>query len=260
MDSPDLNGDGGDADIAAVARLFGDETRAAFCIALLDGRFWTAGELARSAGVAASTASEHLAQLVAAGVLEVVSQGRHRYFRLAGPEMATALEALAVVSPAARVRSLRQDVASRALRDGRTCYDHLAGRLGVGVTQALISRGIITADFGPGDLAPLAPLGIKLPPTGGLSGALPADRRSGARSAGRLSAGSGRSMVRPCVDWTERQYHAAGLLPSALLRRLIDLRWLEQLPQRRAVRLTDAGRDGLADLLPIPAPADRQPF
>lgn len=259
MDSAYLNGDGGDADIAPVARLFGDETRAAFCVALLDGRFWTAGELARSAGVAASTASEHLAQLVAGGVLEVVSQGKHRYFRLASPEIAAALEALAVVSPAGRVRSLRQDVVGRALRDGRTCYDHLAGRLGVGLTQALISRGIITADFGPGDLAPLAPLGITLPPTGQLSAGLSAGPRSGGLSAGPRSAGSGRPMVRPCVDWTERQYHAAGLLPTALLRRLIDLRWLEQLPQRRAVRLTDAGRDGLADLLPIQASADRQP-
>jgi DNA-binding transcriptional ArsR family regulator len=222
-----MDSDGGDADIAAVARLFGDDTRAAFCIALLDGRFWTAGELARGAEVAASTASEHLAQLVAGGVLEVVSQGRHRYFRLASPEIAAALEALAVVSPAARVRTLRQDVASRALRNGRTCYDHLAGRLGVALTDALIGAGVITADFRPGDFAVLAPLGIVLP----LNGARP--------------------IVRPCVDWTQRRYHAAGVLPAELTQRLLELGWLSRTERHRAVRLTETGQQGISDLLHI---------
>lgn len=221
----DVGNDGGDAHLAAVARLFADETRATFCTVLLDGRFWTAGELARSAGVAASTASEHLAQLVSGGVLEVTSQGRHRYFRIAAPEVAAALEALAAVAPAMRVRTLRQDNASRALREGRTCYDHLAGRLGVALTDALISRGVITADFGRGDLSPLSPLRLVMP------------------------SASARPIVRPCLDWTQRRHHAAGVLPAELARRLLELGWLRQMPQRRAVRLTESGADGLADLL-----------
>ncbi len=217
----------GDAHIAIAARLLAGDTRAAFCTALLDGRFWTAGELASCAGVAASTASEHLAQLVAGGMLEVTRQGRHRYFRLAGPEVAAALEALALLSPAMAVRTLRQDAAARALRDGRTCYDHLAGRLGVALTDALIGAGIITADFGPGDLSRLAPLGIVAP-----------SNRS-------------RPIVRPCLDWTERRYHAAGALPAEITRQLLERSWLRRTEQRRAVRFTEAGQHGLAELLQI---------
>jgi hypothetical protein len=221
-----------------VTRLFADAACAAFCAVMLDGRFWTAGELARSSGVAAATASEYLAQLTAGGVVEVASQSGHRYFRLASPEVAAALAASAAVTPAAPVRTLREDVAGPALREdvaglalreGRTCYDHLAGRLGVALTQALIGRGVITADFGQGDFAALEPLGIAVPPV--------------------ASRTISRTIVRPCVDWTERRYHAAGALPAAFLRRLLELGWLRQLPQHRAVCLTDPGRDGLGGLL-----------
>jgi DNA-binding transcriptional ArsR family regulator len=217
---------GGDAHIAAVARLFADGTRAAMCTAMLDGRYWTAGELARCAGVAASTASEHLSQLVAGQVLEAFTAGRHRYFRLAGPDVAAALEALALLSPVIPVRTLRQGNASQALRAGRTCYDHLAGQLGVSMTELLIGSGVITPGFGIGDLSPLAPLDLKLPEA------------------------ASRPLVRPCVDWTERRHHAAGLLPAALTRRLLELEWLIRTSQQRVVKLTDRGRAGLADLLP----------
>lgn len=216
----------GDADIAAIARLLGDGTRAAMCTALLDGRYWTAGELARHASVARSTASEHLSHLVGAGLLQACQQGRHRYFRLAGPAVAAALEALAVLSPATPVRSLRQASAANALRQGRTCYDHLAGRLGIAMTDALITSGVITGEFAVRDLAPLAPLDLHLPNTA-------------------------RPIVRSCMDWTERQHHAAGALPAALTARLLQLGWLSRMNQRRAVRLTAAGTDGLAELLQL---------
>lgn len=214
----------GDADIAAVARLLADGTRATFCVALMDGRFRTGGELARAAGVSASTASEHLSRLVEGGLLEETRQGRHRYVRLAGPEVAAAVESLGLLARARPVRSLREASAGAALRAGRTCYDHLAGRLGVAVTQALVERGVLDDSLALADLSPLQPL--------------------------RLDLGTGtRAVVRPCLDWTERRHHVAGALPGALAGRLFELDWLERLGTGRAVRLTAEGRDRLSALL-----------
>lgn len=223
----------GDADVAAAAKLLADATRAAFCLALLDGRFRTAGELARAGGVSASTASGHLARLLTGGLVEVTSQGRHRYFRLAGPEVAAAVEALAVLAPVGPVRSLREATATRTLREGRTCYDHLAGRLGVAVTDSLVTAGVLTKELARADLSPLAPLDLT------------------------LSAAGRRPLARPCLDWTERRYHAAGTLPAALTTRLLDLGWLHRLGSRRAVRLSRDGEEGLAALLgsPMSVPA-----
>jgi DNA-binding transcriptional ArsR family regulator len=225
----------GEAPVAAAAKLFADGTRAAFCLALLDGRFRTAGELARGAGVTASTASEHLSQLVAGGVLLADQQGRHRYFRLSGPDVATVLEALAVVSPVRDEYPSPWGRAESALQAGRTCYDHLAGRLGVEITDALIALQVITAEFTLGDPARLTPFGIELP------------------------TGSSRPVVRPCLDWTERRHHAAGSLPAALTRRFFELSWLHRATRGRAVRLTAIGQQGLSELLgaEFPFPGDR---
>ena len=125
------------AELARLAGLLADPTRATFCLALLDGRAWTAGELARHAGVAASTATEHLHRLTGAGLLVEQREGRHRYVRVADAATAQLIEDLAsrAGAPAAPVRSLRAATVSAALANGRTCYDHLAGRLGVEVTQ-----------------------------------------------------------------------------------------------------------------------------
>jgi DNA-binding transcriptional ArsR family regulator len=223
-----MSGEDGEAPMAATARLFADDTRVALCITLLDGRFRTAGELASSAGVAASTASEHLARLVDAGALDVAKQGRNRYFRLAGAEAAAVLEALAVGLPSRKTQVLSQLGAEPALSRGRTCYDHLAGRLGVELTQALVAAGVITQDFSPGNMSLMDPLGVVLP-----------------RASARL-------LVRPCLDWTQRQHHAAGALPAAITRRLFDLDWLRRAPRGRAVDLTQQGYQGLTELLRIP--------
>lgn len=137
--------------LARLAGLIADETRAACLLALLDGRAWTAGELARHAGVAASTLSEHLGKLVAGGLLAEERQGRHRYVRLADARVAQLLEDLAAqVKPGevARPRSLRESSAGSAMARGRTCYDHLAGRLGIAVTDALTLRGLLRQDTG----------------------------------------------------------------------------------------------------------------
>ncbi|WP_143642206.1 ArsR/SmtB family transcription factor, partial [Streptomyces viridochromogenes] len=132
--------------LARLAALIADETRAACLLALLDGRAWTAGELARHAGVAPSTLSEHLGKLVAGGLLAEERQGRHRYVRLADTRTAQLVEDLvAQVSPGARPapRSLREAGAHSAMARARTCYDHLAGRLGIALTDALTGRGLL---------------------------------------------------------------------------------------------------------------------
>lgn len=128
-----------------VAKLLADDTRAAICLALMDGRAWTAGELARHAGVAASTATEHLSKLVDGGLLLEERQGRHRYVRLAGADVAKLIEdmTLFMAKPAPVQSSLRAHRASKALAYARTCYDHMAGHLGVAITGSLIQRGLL---------------------------------------------------------------------------------------------------------------------
>jgi DNA-binding transcriptional ArsR family regulator len=219
-------------DLAAVAGLLADATRACFCLALMDGRAWTAKELARHAGVAASTATEHLNLLVGGGLLAEVRQGRHRYLRLAGPEAAELVEHLAAFSPvrAAPPRSLPADGRRRALARARTCYDHLAGALGVAVTDAMTERGLLRRDGGlaltPDGHAWLAALGITLPP--------PPSRRP---------------PVLPCLDWTERRPHLGGSAGAALYRHALDAAWLTRIGTSRAVALTPAGERALRDHL-----------
>src|SRR5215470_8784361 len=133
-----------DVDVVPAAALIAEPTRAAMITALLDDRPLAAGELARLAGVSPATASAHLARLLHGGLVTVISQGRHRYYRLAGPEVAAAIEALAHLSPATPVRSLRQSQDATALAEARTCYDHLAGRAGVALLDALLAGGSLT--------------------------------------------------------------------------------------------------------------------
>src|SRR3954452_19281083 len=144
----------GDADIAALGSVLAEPARARMLLALGDGRALAASVLANEAGVAASTASRHLSRLVEAGLIDVLPQGRHRYYRLAGPQVGELLEVLARVAPTAPVRSLRQGTQAEALRTARTCYDHLAGRLGVAIFGALLHAGHVTGGDGTHD--PLA--------------------------------------------------------------------------------------------------------
>lgn len=219
-----------DVDIAPIAALLGDPTRAAIVGALHDGRALPAGELARHARVSASTASEHLARLVAGGLLSVEQSGRHRYFRLAGDEVAHAFEALAALAPRAPVRSLRDATVGAALSEARTCYDHLAGRLGVTLTAALVrERALADRDgvFVLGVRAETVLARIGLDP-----GELPHRRPA----------------VLRCLDWSERRPHLAGGLGAAICARALAEAWVERLPGSRAVRLTPAGRDAFASL------------
>ncbi len=138
----------GDADLSVIGAALAEPARARIVLALGDGRALPASVLAAEAGVAPSTASAHLGRLVGAGLLDVVPQGRHRYYRLAGPEVGALLEALARVAPAGPVRSLRQGTRAEALRRARTCYDHLAGRLGVALLRSLLDRSVLVTPAG----------------------------------------------------------------------------------------------------------------
>jgi DNA-binding transcriptional ArsR family regulator len=232
MDSHDVPT--GSGDLAALAGLLADGTRASFCLALLDGRAWIATELARHAGVAASTATEHLNLLVAGGLLAQERQGRHRYVRLAGPGTAEMIEGLAAMAPARTdpARSLRAVSRDRALSRARTCYDHLAGALGVAVTDAMTNQALLNWENGltltTDGLAWLAGLGLTLP------------------------AGS-RPPVRSCLDWTERRPHLAGTAGALLCRHAFEAGWITRIGTSRAVLVTSAGQRALHGRLGLPA-------
>jgi DNA-binding transcriptional ArsR family regulator len=233
----------GDADLAAVASAVADRRRAAILLALLDGRALPATVLATEAGVAPSTASEHLSRLLDAGLVAVEVSGRHRYYRLAGREVAAMLESVARLAPAMQVRSLRQGSRAAAMRSARLCYDHLAGRLGVALMAALLEGGVIAG--GDGSHAPhhedrLAAPGREI------DYQLTDDGRQRLRDLGvDLAVRTRRPLVRYCVDWSEQRHHLAGALGAAIAARMLDLDWVRRMRGTRALKLTDAGRHGL---------------
>jgi len=235
-----------DTDIAGAAALIADPTRAAILRALISGRPLAAGELARLAGVSAATASFHLAKLLDGGMIAVARQGRHRYYRLAGHQIAAALEAIGLISPRLPVRTLRQSREAAALAEARTCYDHLAGRAGVELLDAMLARGLLDQDPHPssrttgGDT-----LATRFEVTG-----------AGARTLGSFGINiaevrrARRHFAGECIDWTQRRGHLNGALAAAITTRLFELGWIERGftgPHRRSVRVTAAGGVGLAD-------------
>lgn len=243
---------GADATASALARFaaaLAEPTRAAMCLALLDGRAWTATELARLAGVAPSTASGHLDRLVEAGVLGQERQGRHRYLRLAGPEVAALVEDLtAFLAPAtpdgarAASGSLRGVRSGRRFAAARTCYDHLAGTLGVGLLDAFVARDLVSARDG---------LALTAPGRAWFVALVGEEPFAHAR---------GRPLVRACLDRTERRHHLGGALGAALCRELLDRGWLLRVPTDRAVLVTPAGRLGLGELVGPVVPAGPAPL
>ena len=214
-----------DLDIARVAALVGEPARAAMLLALSDGKALPAGELAACAGIAAATASEHLRLLREAGLLHRVRQGRHHYHRLASSDVASMLESLMLVAAQRPGGSSTSRVPSR-LQEGRTCYSHLAGRLGVGLCDALIRRQCLDIHE---DIARLTPHGLNFLRDFGI------DVRAWER----------RPESKTCIDWSERRHHLSGPLGVALLRRLTELDWVQQDLDSRAVTLTTLGRRGL---------------
>ena len=229
------------ADIAPVAALLADPARAAMLGALLGGSALAAGELSQVAGISPATASAHLARLLDGGLVTVTRQGRHRYYRLAGHEVASVLEAIAQISPVRPVRSLRQSRDAVALAQARTCYDHLAGRAGVALFDALVRGGILTGN-GTGHDAAYEVTAEGVDKLAGFGVHVAEVRRSRRRFAGA------------CLDWTQRRPHLNGALGAAVTDRLLELRWIERGPSRRAVRVTEPGLAGLAATFGWPAP------
>ncbi|MFS1301355.1 winged helix-turn-helix domain-containing protein [Streptosporangium longisporum] len=237
--------------LAALAALLADDTRARFCLALLDGRAWSAGRLAAHAQVAASTASEHLSRLVGGGLLAEERRGRHRYVRLASPQVAQLVEDLAACAlttgrpgepggsgheggagtgGAARPGTLRAAGAARAMAQARTCYDHLAGRLGVAITDALTARGLLWQEGG----FALSRAGLEWFATD---------------LGARLPAGGRRPMARGCLDWTERRPHLAGSAGAVLCATALERGWVTRIGSERALAVSAAGQRALGDLL-----------
>jgi DNA-binding transcriptional ArsR family regulator len=215
------------ADLATVGALLAEPARAKVLLALGDGRSLPASMLASEAGVSRSTASHHLARLVDGGLLSVASRGRHRYYALAGPQVAELLEAVARVAPTEPVTSLRAGTRAHALRYARHCYDHLAGRLGVAVAEALMvvrNDNFEVTETGAGKLAAIG-----------------------------VEAHAGES-ARACLDWTEQRQHVAGRLGRTLLQRLLELDRLQRSTGTRALRLSDAGRAALQVELGVTLP------
>lgn len=241
----------GDADIARTAALFADPARVRVLLALGDGRALAASVLAAEARLSAQGVSAHLAKLRDAGLVVAEKSGRHRFYRLAGPDTAELLETLARFSPAQPVTSLREGTRAEALRTARTCYDHLAGRLGVAVTAALLARGALAgaADTRrrPGDRisAPLSEHPYTLGANAGpVFAALGVDLDAAA--AGR------RPLLKFCLDWSEQRHHLAGALGAAMATRFIDAGWVERrVKAHRALRLTPEGEQALRTRLGI---------
>ena len=206
--------------------MLADNSRATMCLALIDGRAWTVSELAHAARVAPSTASEHVRTLTDAGFVRTLKQGRHRYIRLAGPQVAELIERLANHAGPEKPRGLRASVRARRLGEARTCYDHLAGRLGVALRDGMLANDLLTDAHG---LA-ITPRGRNLLDELGVD--VPASRRP---------------LLRDCLDWTERREHLAGALPAAILQRALAAGWLHRDPHR-AITINDSAWPALERL------------
>jgi DNA-binding transcriptional ArsR family regulator len=220
-----------ETDISSLASLISEPARARILVALLDGRSLPASELAQRAGTTCQTASSHLAKLTEGQLLQVVPQGRHRYYRIANARVADLLESMARFAP--RNESDRTGPKT-PMQLARTCYNHLAGSLGVGITEAFVGRGYLR---GVGRDYQLSKDGTKWFSELGIDiGAL---RKSG------------RVFARQCLDWSERRNHLAGALGSALAEHLLERGWIERVRESREVRISEFGRRELKERLGV---------
>ncbi|HKI93821.1 MAG TPA: helix-turn-helix domain-containing protein [Gemmatimonadales bacterium] len=217
-------------DISPIAHLMGDRARAAMLAALVPGQALTATELARMAAVSKQTASSHLAKLQHAKLVHVERQGRHRYFRLADHDVATAIEHLSALAERIGAGRVRTGPADPAMRKARVCYDHLAGELGVFVYDRLRARGLVRKKH---DALALTDAGERFLTDFGVD--VEALRR------GR------RPLVLACLDWSVRRHHLAGAVGAALLQRCFDLKWARREKQSRVVVFSAIGERGMRE-------------
>jgi DNA-binding transcriptional ArsR family regulator len=225
--------------VAQVAQLIGEPARAAMLIALIDGKALTASELAQAAGVTPQTASGHLARLAAADLLKVNRQGRHRYHRLASADVARMLESLmqtatrSLPSP----RKVVTGLGDRAMRRARTCYDHLAGELGVAIADALIATGAIEFED---EAGLVTPAGLEF-----------AARHGFAPHSSDKPPRTARALCRPCLDWSERRPHLAGRLGAAICARFLEDAYVRRIDGTRALTVTPKGQTALKKIFGI---------
>lgn len=216
--------------LSEIAALLGDDGRARMLALMMDGRAHTAGELAAAADVSASTASGHLNKLLRRRLIAVTAQGRHRYYRLGSKDVARMLESIMVVTAQSPARLPDERRVPVHLREARTCYDHIAGRLGVSMADQMTDDGFQVTEAGCGLLERLD---IDLL---------------------QMRRGSRRVLCRPCLDWSERRPHLAGVLGAALFERLLQRRWVARLDHGRALKVTATGRRELLQLFGYRAP------
>ncbi|PWW04405.1 ArsR family transcriptional regulator [Hoeflea marina] len=228
--------------IATVAALIGDVARSNILHALMGGKALTATELAHHAGVSAPTTSGHLARLVDGKLVLMEKQGRHRYFRLASPAVAEILEGLGNLAAAGPARHRPTGPKDLAMRHARTCYDHMAGRIAVALTDSLTERGLIIIEDRSGLVTDdgrrfFAGFGI--------------DLESKPRTA--------RPLCRTCLDWSERRMHLGGRLGASLLARSIERGWVRTIRDSRALEVTRAGERGFTETFGIASEMLRPP-
>ncbi|HEY3868888.1 MAG TPA: metalloregulator ArsR/SmtB family transcription factor [Actinocrinis sp.] len=242
----------GDAELAGVGALLSDRARCRVLLALNDGRSLPASVLADEAGVARSTASGHLAQLTDAGLLAVETHGRHRYYRLSGPHVGELLEQILRLAPTRPVRSLREGTRAAQLRAARTCYDHLAGRLGADLMKALLTAHHLEGGDGVYDPETAdhdrpSAYGHDIDYTLTSSGRFFLEHSAGVK----IPDVPQRILVRYCVDWTEQRHHASGPLGRALLAGFLDADWIRRRDTGRSISVTRGGRAALSDLFGV---------
>jgi len=217
--------------MAEIGSLLGETSRATMLASMMDGRFHTASELAYMAAIKPQTASFHLSKLVEGQLVRVEKQGRHRYFQLAGEEIAQLLESFLAISPPPEVRSLKQSSQMKLLQDARTCYDHLAGKLGVQLAESLLNAGflkLVEKQF------LITEEGAQFFTDFGLD----LDDLKRKR----------RSFSHACLDWSERRYHLAGALGEGMLTHFLSLGWVTRVPSIRAIKVTEKGRAGFKEV------------
>ncbi|RVU65941.1 transcriptional regulator [Bacillus thuringiensis] len=220
--------------ISYIAKLIAEPTRAIILDCLMNNQALPASELAYMARVSHPTISSHLSKLVEGNLLTVEQHGRHRYYRLANQEVAEVLEKLGTIAPIAQVRSLKQSDQLKQVRYARTCYDHLAGRLGVEIAEKLLHRKFIILEEGEYIVTEQGKkwflnFGINI-------------KKANIKR---------RVFAKPCLDWSERRYHISGWLGSAIAKLFFEQEWITKTDKNRAVHLTRKGMKLLKDQLGI---------
>ncbi|NDI34125.1 ArsR/SmtB family transcription factor [Chengkuizengella sediminis] len=211
--------------ISYIAKLISEPTRAIILESLMGGQALPAGELAYMAKVSHPTVSSHLSKLVEGNLLKVEQFGRHRYYKLANEQVAEVIEKLGAIAPSVQIRSLKQSDQMKQVRYARTCYDHLAGELGVSITEALLNQGLIILKD---DLYEVTKEGEKWFENLGIM----------INNVGKTR----RVFAKPCLDWSERRYHISGWLGAAIATHFLDQKWMIKSTTNRSVHLTEEGK------------------